>query len=64
LSLKKAEKEIEGEENKGWRFWLRAVLSVIPQRNRASLARSSGVSRVYRDLVEKGPKEKGQEKLY
>jgi hypothetical protein len=56
LSFKKTGREIEGDENEGWRFWLRAVLSIIPQRNRASLAKSSGVSRIYRNLVEKGRK--------
>lgn len=59
MSFRKAERGTEGEENKGWRFWLRAVLRVVPQRNRASLAKSSGVSLVYRNLVEEGRKEKG-----
>jgi len=59
LSFNKAEKGTEGEENRGWRFWLRAVLRVVPQRNRTSLAKSSGVSRVYHNLVEEGLKEKG-----
>ena len=63
LSFKKAERGTEGEENKGWRFWLRAVLRVVPQRNRASLAKSSGVSRVYSNLVEEGTKGKGRKKL-
>jgi hypothetical protein len=63
LSFKKAERRTEKEENKGWRFWLRAVLRVVPQRNRASLAKSSGVFRVYSNLVEEGTKGKGRKKL-
>ena len=46
------EEETEEKDYKDWRFWLRALLNVIPQRNRGSAIKYPDVCRVFPSSLE------------
>ena len=52
LLFKRAEDEVDEEDYRGWRFWLRALLSAVPWRNRGSIIKYPYVCRVFPSSLE------------